>query len=130
MRRLALLTVCLLMLVPAIDVANAAGRKGTVGSSFISRTSGGKHETSFKSGSVKKLYANFVWKTPAAAGQILRIEWHDPKGDAARRLGEQDGQGRQEGHAAVRLGRPRHRQGQAGLLDCDAPGGRHEDQHQ
>jgi hypothetical protein len=80
MRRLALLIVCLLVLVPAFDVASAAGSKGTVGSSFISRTSGGKHETSFKSASVKKLYANFVWKKPAAAGQVLRIEWHDPAG--------------------------------------------------
>jgi hypothetical protein len=78
MRRLALLTVCLLVLVPV--VASAAGSKGTVASSYISRTSGGKHETSFKSGGVKKLYANFVWKTPAAAGQKLRIEWHDPAG--------------------------------------------------
>jgi hypothetical protein len=78
MRRLALLIVCLFVLVPAFEVASAAGGKGTVASSYVSRTSGGKHETSFKSAGVKKLYANFVWKTPAAAGQVLRIEWRDP----------------------------------------------------
>jgi hypothetical protein len=78
MRRLAVLTVCLLVLVPAFDVASAAGGKGVVQKSWISRSSGGKPEKSFKVAEVKRLYANFVWKTPAAAGQVLRIEWRDP----------------------------------------------------
>ena len=46
----------------------------------ISPVSGGPQAKSFHVATVKRLYANFVWKTPAAAGQVLRIEWHDPGG--------------------------------------------------
>jgi hypothetical protein len=78
MRRLAVLAVCLLACVPALAVAHAAGGKGTVSRSWISTTSGGTSEKSFSVKKVKRLYANFVWKTPATAGQVLRIEWRDP----------------------------------------------------
>lgn len=80
MRRLVLLTICLMALVPAFDSAQAAGGQGTVSKSWISRTSGGARETKFSASAVKKLYANFVWKTPAVPGQKLRIEWRDPNG--------------------------------------------------
>ena len=80
MRRFAVLTVCLLALVPAIDSALAADGKGAVSRSWISTTSGGTSAGSFSAAKVKRLYANFVWKTPATAGQVLRIEWHDPAG--------------------------------------------------
>jgi hypothetical protein len=80
MRRLALLTICLLALVPALDAAQAAGGKGTISKSWISTTSGGTKATSFSVAKVKRLYANFVWKTPATPGQKLRIEWRDPGG--------------------------------------------------
>jgi hypothetical protein len=80
MRRLAVLTICLLALVPAVGSAQAAGGQGSVSKSWISRTSGGARETKFSAAAVKKLYANFVWKTPAVPGQKLRIEWHDPSG--------------------------------------------------
>jgi hypothetical protein len=80
MRRLALLTLCMFALVPAFAVAGAAGSKGVVDSSWISQTSGGAPLTSIKAARVKKLYANFVWKTPAKAGQVLAIEWRDPAG--------------------------------------------------
>ena len=79
MRSLALLSVCLLaLLVPAS--ALAAGPKGTVSKSWVSTTSGGNSQASFSSGKIKRLYANFVWKTPAKAGQVLKIEWHDSAG--------------------------------------------------
>ena len=80
MRRLAVLTVCLLALVPAFNVAQAAGDKGSVSKSWVSRTSGGASEKSFSSTGVRKLYANFVWKVPARPGQDLSIEWRDPGG--------------------------------------------------
>jgi hypothetical protein len=80
MRRLVVLMVCLLALVPAFVTAQAAGSKGTVSKSWISRTSGGASENSFSATAVKKLYANFVWKAPAKAGQDLTIEWRDPAG--------------------------------------------------
>jgi hypothetical protein len=80
MRRLALLTICIFALVPAFAVASAAGNKGVVDSSWISQTSGGTRLTNIKSAKVKKLYANFVWKKPAKAGQVLAIEWRDPAG--------------------------------------------------
>jgi len=80
MRRLAVLAVCLLALVPAFSVAQAAGGKGTVSRSWISTTSGGTSEKSFSVAKTKRLYANFVWKTPATAGQVLKIEWRDPAG--------------------------------------------------
>jgi hypothetical protein len=80
MRRVALLSICLLALVPAFAAAEAAGGQGSVLKSWVSRTSGGARETKFSAGTVKKLYANFVWKVPAAPGQKLRIEWHDPSG--------------------------------------------------
>jgi hypothetical protein len=80
MSRLALLTVCLFALVPAFAVASAASGKGAVQKSWISTTSGGKSQPTFKASGVKRLYANFVWKTPAKAGQVLKIEWHDPTG--------------------------------------------------
>src|SRR5258707_9529930 len=80
MRRLALLIVCLLALVPAFNAAQAAGDKGSVSKSWVSRTSGGASEKSFSATGVKKLYANFVWKVPAKAGQDLSIEWRDPAG--------------------------------------------------
>ena len=117
MRRLALLTVCLLALLPAFSVAQAAGDKGSVSKSWVSRTSGGASEKSFSATAVKKLYANFVWKVPAKPGQDLTIEWRDPAGVAARRLEEQDDQDGQEGHAPVRLDRLGRRQGQAGVVE-------------
>jgi hypothetical protein len=80
MRRLAMLSICLLALVPAFSTAQAAGGRGSVSKSWISRTSGGARETKFSSAAVKKLYANFVWKVPAKAGLSLSIEWHDPNG--------------------------------------------------
>ena len=80
MRRLAVLAICLMALVPAFDAASAAGGKGTVSKSWISRTSGGDSEKAFSADKVKRLYANFVWKQPATPGQVLRIEWRDPKG--------------------------------------------------
>jgi hypothetical protein len=80
MRRLAVLTICLLALVPAFSVAQAAGSKGSISKSWISRSSGGASEKSFSAAGVKKLYANFVWKVPAKPGQDLSIEWHDPTG--------------------------------------------------
>jgi hypothetical protein len=80
MRRLAVLTVCLLALVPAFSVAQAAGDKGSVSRSWVSVSSGGTSEKSFSAATVKKLYANFVWKVPAKPGQLLTIEWHDPDG--------------------------------------------------
>jgi hypothetical protein len=80
MRCLAVLTVCLLALVPAFDSASAASGKGSVQKAWISTSSGGTPKASFKMASVKRLYANFTWKTPAAAGQKLRIEWHGPGG--------------------------------------------------
>jgi hypothetical protein len=80
MRRLTLLTICLFALVTASGVAMAAGNKGVVEKSWISTASGGPQAKSFHVATVKRLYANFVWKTPAAAGQVLRIEWHDPGG--------------------------------------------------
>ena len=80
MRRLAVLTVCLLALVPAFNAAQAAGDKGSISKSWVSRTSGGSSEKSFSSAAVKKLYANFVWKVPAKPGQPLTIEWRDPGG--------------------------------------------------
>jgi len=79
MRRLAILSVCLLALVPAFDAA-AATSKGTVERSWISTTSGGASGKQFSAGKVKRLYANFTWKTPATPGQDLAIEWHDPAG--------------------------------------------------
>jgi hypothetical protein len=78
MRRLALLTICLLALVPALTAAQAAGGKGTISKSWISTTSGGTKVTSLSAAKVKRLYANFVWKVPATPGQKLRIEWRDP----------------------------------------------------
>jgi hypothetical protein len=80
MRRLTLLTICLLALVTSSGVAMAAGSKGVVDKSWISTLSGGPQVKTFKAATVKRLYANFVWKKPAAAGQVLRIEWHDPSG--------------------------------------------------
>ncbi len=80
MRRLAVLAVCLLALVPALNAAQAAGSQGTVSKTWVSRTNGGAREGKFSASAVKKLYANFVWKVPAAPGQKLRIEWRDPGG--------------------------------------------------
>jgi hypothetical protein len=78
MRRFAVLIICVLALVPAFSVAQAAGDKGSVSRSWVSRTSGGASEKSFSATAVKKLYANFVWKIPAKPGQHLTIEWRDP----------------------------------------------------
>jgi hypothetical protein len=80
MRRLAILSVCLLALVPAFDAAAATGGKGTVARSWISTTSGGASAKQFSVARVKRLYANFTWKTPARPGQALTIEWRDPAG--------------------------------------------------
>jgi hypothetical protein len=80
MRRLTLLIICLVALTTAAGVAGAAGSKGTIKKSWISTTSGGTATAKFKVAAVKRLYANFVWKKPAVAGQVLRIEWHDPLG--------------------------------------------------
>jgi hypothetical protein len=80
MRRLVVLSICLLALMPAFDAAQAAGSQGTVSKTWVSRTNGGVRETKFSASAVKKLYANFVWKVPAAPGQKLRIEWRDPNG--------------------------------------------------
>src|ERR1700712_3913350 len=80
MRRLTLLIACLLAVAIAVPAAGAATSKGSIQKTWISTTSGGKTSTSFKASAVKRLYANFTWKVPAAAGQVLRIEWHDPSG--------------------------------------------------
>jgi hypothetical protein len=80
MRRLTPLIACLLVLSIAVPAAGAATSKGSVAKTWISTTSGGKTATKFKASAVKRLYANFTWKVPAAAGQVLRIEWHDPSG--------------------------------------------------
>jgi hypothetical protein len=80
MRRLAVLTICLLALLPAFNAAQAAGDQGSVSKSWVSRTSGGQSETKFSVAAVKKLYANFIWRVPAKPGQKLRIEWRDPAG--------------------------------------------------
>jgi hypothetical protein len=80
MRRIVMLAVFVVALVPAFSAAQAAGDKGTVQRSWISRTSGGEAEKSFSVKGVKKLYANFVWKVPAKAGLPLQIEWRDPAG--------------------------------------------------
>jgi hypothetical protein len=82
MRRLTSLVICLVALLAAVGVAGAtaAGSKGTIKKSWISTTSGGPAAAKFKVATVKRLYANFVWKKPAVAGQVLRIEWHDPSG--------------------------------------------------
>ena len=77
MRRIAVLAICLLALVPVFAEAQAAGDKGSVSKSWISQTSGGTKATKFSAAKVKRLYANFVWKRPAKAGQKLRIEWRD-----------------------------------------------------
>jgi hypothetical protein len=78
MRRFAVLIICVLALVPAATVAQAAGDKGSISKSWVSRTSGGPSVKSFSATAVKKLYANFVWKVPAKPGQDLTIEWRDP----------------------------------------------------
>jgi hypothetical protein len=80
MRRLTLLIACILAFSIAVPAAGAATSKGSIAKTWISRTSGGKTEKTFKASGVKRLYANFTWKVPAAAGQVLRIEWHDPSG--------------------------------------------------
>ncbi|MDX6560326.1 MAG: hypothetical protein QOD65_140 [Gaiellales bacterium] len=81
MRRLAILSVCLLALVPAFDAASAAGgNNGSVSRSWISTTSGGASAKQFSVTKIKRLYANFTWRTPASPGLVLTIEWHDPAG--------------------------------------------------
>jgi hypothetical protein len=79
MRRLTLLTVCLLALLTC-GVASAATSAGSVDRTWISTASGTAPIKAFKAKAVKRLYANFTWKVPAKAGQVLRIEWHDPSG--------------------------------------------------
>ena len=112
MRRFVVLTICLLALVPVFSAAQAAGNKGSVQKSWVSRSSGGAREKSFSVKGVKKLYANFIWKVPASPGQELAIEWHDPSGALSAPLAQQDDQVRQGRHAAVLLGRSRRPQGQ------------------
>jgi hypothetical protein len=85
MRRFVVLSICLLALVPVFSAAQAAGNTGSISKSWVSRTSGGAREKSFSAASVKKLYANFVWKVPATPGQELAIEWHDPNGTLSAR---------------------------------------------
>jgi hypothetical protein len=85
MRRLAVLTVCLLALVSVLATAQAAVGSGTVSRSWISATSGGDSANSFSVAKTKRLYANFVWKVPAKPGQVLTIEWRDPAGQLRAR---------------------------------------------
>jgi hypothetical protein len=80
MRRFSLLSACLLALAVGAVAVQAAGSKGTVSRSWISTTSGGASVKAFSATKGKRLYANFVWKTPATPGQVLRIEWRDPAG--------------------------------------------------
>jgi hypothetical protein len=80
MRRFWLLSACLVVLASSVAAAQAAGSKGTISRSWISTTSGGTSVKAFSAASGKRLYANFVWKKPAAPGQVLRIEWRDPAG--------------------------------------------------
>ena len=81
MRRLVLLAICLLALVPAFGSAQAAGGQGQRSRDPGSRAPpAARREKSFSATAVKKLYANFVWKVPAEPGQKLPIEWHDPAG--------------------------------------------------
>jgi len=89
MRRLAALAVCLFALVPALDAASAADSKGSIQRSWISTTSGGKAESQFSAAKVKRLYANFTWKTPATPNQVLTIEWRDPAGALRARWKDQ-----------------------------------------
>src|SRR5215213_1095228 len=85
MRRFAVLAVCLFALVPALASAGAADSKGSIQRSWISTTSGGKAESQFSAAKVKRLYANFTWKTPATPRQVLAIEWRDPAGQLRAR---------------------------------------------
>ena len=78
MSRLAILSVCLLALVPAFSAAYAATGNGSIQRSWISTTSGGASGKQFSVAKTKRLYANFTWKTPATPGQVLAIEWRDP----------------------------------------------------
>ncbi len=81
MRRFVVFAVCLLALAPAFESASAADNsKGSVQRSWISTSSGGQAANQFSVAKVKRLYANFTWKKPAAAGQVLTIEWRDPAG--------------------------------------------------
>ena len=85
MRRLVVLTVCLLALVPAFHTAGAAESKGSIARSWISTSSGGPSANQFSVAKVKRLYANFTWKKPATTGQVLTIEWRDPAGQLRAR---------------------------------------------
>ena len=85
MRRFVVLSICLLALVPVFSAAQAAGNKGSISKSWVSRSSGGAREKTFSAKGVKKLYANFIWKVPATPGQALAIEWHDPSGTLSAR---------------------------------------------
>ena len=82
MRRLAMLSVCLLALVPAFDVASAAGQQGhrraLLDLDDLRWRLGQARSRPARSSS---LYANFIWKTPATPRSgSSRIEWHDPAG--------------------------------------------------
>ena len=80
MRRLAILSVCLLALVPAFDAA-AATSKGTVERSWISTTSGGASAQAV----LGRARSSACTRTspgrrPRRPVRILAIEWHDPAG--------------------------------------------------
>ena len=93
--------------------------------SWISTVSGGPQAKSFKISAVKRLYANFVWKTPAAAGQVLRIEWHDPSGTLRAVWNDKTIKDDKKGTRLYAWIGPGSRQGQARWLD----GGAHRRQH-
>ena len=128
MRRLAILSVCLLALVPAFDAA-AATSKGTVERSWISTTSGGASGKQFSAGKVKRLYANFTWKTPATPGQDLAIEWHDPAGALRARWKDKTIKADKKGTRLYAWIALRRRQGQGRHLEGSAHRRRQGDQH-
>ena len=81
MRRLAMLSVCLLALVPAFDAAGAADQQGHRRALLDLDDLGRQpRPSSSRSAKVKRLYANFTWKTPGRPVRTCAIEWHDPAG--------------------------------------------------
>ena len=125
MRRLAMLAVCLLALVPAFDVAQAAGQQGhrraLLDLDDLRRRLGASSSRPRK---VKRCTRTSSGRRPPKAGQELRDRVARPGRRAARALEGQDDQGRQEGHAALRLDRLRRRQGQGRLVEGSAHGRR------
>jgi hypothetical protein len=81
MRRL-LILIAISTFLAVADVASGAGEggRGVVQRSWASKTSGGAAVTSLDPASARRIYANFVWRTPPNVNQALRIGWKDPTG--------------------------------------------------